>query len=240
MALYSFFSPSLLYPPSHIPRRLFCPKASLSSSSPESKASQSVSSATSTTTSPTPSVESRPPDPAFNYALTNPNGNPIVRIVRATESSIERGCIYIIDAYKVYWSSCVKGVHTGQMVLRLVEAIDVYLAGTVMLIFGMGLYGLFISNVPPDVPPTVDRALKGSSLFGMFAMKERPKWMKICSLDELKTKVGHVIVMILLVKMFERSKMVTIVTGLDLLCYSICIFLSSASLYILHNLHKSD
>ncbi|KAG4950633.1 hypothetical protein JHK85_044545 [Glycine max] len=288
MALYSFFSPSLLYPPSHIPRRLFCPKASLSSSSPESKASQSVSSATSTTTSPTPSVESRPPDPAFNYALTNPNGNPIVRIVRATESSIERlfhsveqvifdfrflallavggslagsllcflnGCIYIIDAYKVYWSSCVKGVHTGQMVLRLVEAIankmheslaaaDVYLAGTVMLIFGMGLYGLFISNVPPDVPPTVDRALKGSSLFGMFAMKGKhqrllrskivalalnqreglrlerkekgiqlshqsikPKWMKICSLDELKTKVGHVIVMILLVKMFERSKM---------------------------------
>lgn len=48
---------------------------------------------------------------------------------------------------------------------------DVYLAGTVMLIFGMGLYGLFISNVPPDVPPSVDRALKGSSLFGMFALK---------------------------------------------------------------------
>uniref|UniRef100_A0A803PA91 Uncharacterized protein n=1 Tax=Cannabis sativa TaxID=3483 RepID=A0A803PA91_CANSA len=140
----------------------------------------------------------------------------------------------------VYWSSCVKGIHTGQMVLRLVEAIDVYLAGTVMLIFGMGLYGLFISNVPPDVPSDVDRALRGSSLFGMFALKERPKWMKISSLDELKTKVGHVIVMILLVKMFERSKMVQITTGLDLLSYSVCIFLSSASLYILHNLHKGD
>ncbi|KAG8391194.1 hypothetical protein BUALT_Bualt01G0162400 [Buddleja alternifolia] len=126
------------------------------------------------------------------------------------------------------------------MVLKLVEAIDVYLAGTVMLIFGMGLYGLFISNVPPGGPPSTDRALKGSSLFGMFALKERPKWMKIDSLDELKTKVGHVIVMILLVKMFERSKMVMITTGLDLLSYSVCIFLSSASLYILHNLHKSD
>ncbi|KAG6502639.1 hypothetical protein ZIOFF_034925 [Zingiber officinale] len=150
------------------------------------------------------------------------------------------GCVYIVDAYKIYWTSCVKGVHTGQMVLRLVEAIDVYLAGTVMLIFGMGLYGLFISNVTPETPSDVDRALKGSSLFGMFALKERPKWMQISSLDELKTKVGHVIVMILLVKMFERSKMVTIATGMDLLCYSICIFLSSASLYILHNLHKSD
>jgi uncharacterized membrane protein YqhA len=150
------------------------------------------------------------------------------------------GCVYIGEAYKVYWSSCVKGIHTGQMVLRLVEAIDVYLAGTVMLIFGMGLHGLFISNEPPDVPASVDRSLKNSSLFGMFALKERPKWMKISSLDELKTKVGHVIVMILLVKMFERSKMVTISTGLDLLSYSVCIFLSSASLYILHNLHRSD
>ncbi|XP_059651899.1 uncharacterized protein LOC132299363 [Cornus florida] len=214
-----------------------------------------------------PFVESdRHREKGFNYALANPSGNPAARFFRATESSIERvifdfrflallavggslagsllcflnGCVYIVDAYKVYWGSCVKGIHTGKMVLRLVEAIDVYLAGTVMLIFGMGLYGLFISNVPYDVPSTSDRALKGSSLFGMFALKERPKWMKISSLDELKTKVGHVIVMILLVKMFERSKMVTIATGLDLLSYSVCIFLSSASLYILHNLHKSD
>lgn len=51
---------------------------------------------------------------------------------------------------------------------------DVYLAGTVMLIFGMGLYGLFISNIPNDGPPETDRALKGSSLFGMFALKVSP------------------------------------------------------------------
>ncbi|KAL3839309.1 hypothetical protein ACJIZ3_023900 [Penstemon smallii] len=122
------------------------------------------------------------------------------------------GCVYIFDAYRVYWTSCVKGIHTGKMVLLLVEAIGELL----MFIFGMGLYGLFISNSPSDIPSADDRALKGSSLFGMFALKERPKWMKISSLDELKTKVGHVIVMILLVKMFERSKMVTITMHLDL------------------------
>ncbi|KAJ1292179.1 hypothetical protein BS78_02G372400 [Paspalum vaginatum] len=150
------------------------------------------------------------------------------------------GCIFIKEAYQVYWSGCLNGVHTGQMVLKVVSAIDVYLAGTVMLIFGMGLYGLFISNASLDVPSESGRALSGSSLFGMFALKERPKWMKITSLDELKTKVGHVIVMILLMKIFERSKMVTIATGLDLLSYSMCIFLSSASLYILSNLNKGD
>ncbi|KAK9283076.1 hypothetical protein L1049_011305 [Liquidambar formosana] len=135
-----------------------------------------------------------------------------------------------------YWETRVE----EEVIQMPLSMLDVYLAGTVMLIFGMGLYGLFISNVSPDVPPSSDRALKGSSLFGMFALQERPKWMKISSLDELKTKVGHVIVMILLVKMFERSKMVKIITGTDLLSYSVCIFLSSASLYILHNLHKSE
>ncbi|XP_043693401.1 uncharacterized protein LOC122643895 [Telopea speciosissima] len=240
--------------------------SSSSSSSPEYSPTESVTSS-STPVTKKPFLEtSLPPKPSFNYALANPNGSPVVRFVHLAESSIEKaifdfrflallavggslagsllcflnGCVYIFDAYKVYWTGCLKGVHTGQMVLRLVEAIDVYLAGTVMLIFGMGLYGLFISNEPPGVSSKNDRVSKGSSLFGMFALKERPKWMKISSLDELKTKVGHVIVMILLVKMFEKSKMVTIATGLDLLSYSVCIFLSSASLYILHNLRKSE
>ncbi|XP_008802659.2 uncharacterized protein LOC103716445 [Phoenix dactylifera] len=247
-------------------RRL--PVACLSSSSSHGETTAEASHSTSSSTAPTPFVDpiAQNPDAGFKYELASePSGNTDDgRLARFTESTVERvifdfrflallavggslagsllcflnGCVYIVDAYKVYWTSCIKGVHTGKMVLRLVEAIDVYLAGTVMLIFGMGLYGLFISNVPPGLPSNIDRALLGSSLFGMFALKERPKWMKISSLDELKTKVGHVIVMILLVKMFERSKMVTIATGLDLLSYSVCIFLSSASLYILHNLHK--
>ncbi|PRQ54809.1 hypothetical protein RchiOBHm_Chr1g0317801 [Rosa chinensis] len=55
--------------------------------------------------------------------------------------------------------------------LALLAVGDIYLAGTVMLIFGMGLYGLFISNVPNDVPSSADCSVKGSSLFGMFALK---------------------------------------------------------------------
>jgi uncharacterized membrane protein YqhA len=61
--------------------------------------------------------------------------------------------------------------------------------------------------------------------------------MCIGSLDELKTKLGHVIVMILLVKMFEKSKRVLITSSIDLLGYSLSIFLSSTSLYVLHRLH---
>eukprot|EP01018_Ginkgo_biloba_P038807 Gb_37375 [translate_table: standard] len=57
----------------------------------------------------------------------------------------------------------------GDLILCIVS--DVYLAGTVMLIFAMGLYGLFISNVPRGTPADQDRALLNSSLFGMFTLK---------------------------------------------------------------------
>lgn len=56
----------------------------------------------------------------------------------------------------------------GLMKLWLMRS-DVYLVGTVMLIFGMGLYGLFISNGTYD--PESDRALENTTLFGMFALK---------------------------------------------------------------------
>ncbi|AES69612.1 hypothetical protein MTR_3g032170 [Medicago truncatula] len=69
-----------------------------------------------------------------------------------------RGAMLLHRAYKVYWSSCVKGVHSGKMVLPQVDAIDVYLECVYM-------YGLFISNAPHDMSPSVDR-----SLFGMFAL----------------------------------------------------------------------
>ncbi len=48
---------------------------------------------------------------------------------------------------------------------------DVYLFGTVLLIFGMGVYGLFISNVSSDTKAADDRALQNTSLFGLFLLK---------------------------------------------------------------------
>jgi hypothetical protein len=71
----------------------------LSSSSPDSKAPSSSSSSpqsvpSSNTTTSIPYVESRPPEPAFNYAFANTNGNPLAGMVRNTESTIER----------VFWS----------------------------------------------------------------------------------------------------------------------------------------
>ncbi|KAG0607856.1 hypothetical protein M758_8G060400 [Ceratodon purpureus] len=150
-----------------------------------------------------------------------------------------KGCGFVLDSYTAYFGMCLNGLHTGKVILRLVEAVEIYLVGTVMLIFGMGLFGLFISN-GSDQRGQGDRALRNTTLFGMFALTKRPLWMQITTLDTLKTKLGHCIVMILIVKLFEKSKTVCIASSVDLLLYSIAIFLAAGSLYVLQQLHANQ
>lgn len=49
--------------------------------------------------------------------------------------------------------------------------VDTYLLGTVMLVFGMGLYELFISNLTTSETISHDSVSNRSSLFGMFPLK---------------------------------------------------------------------
>eukprot|EP00252_Welwitschia_mirabilis_P016409 TRINITY_DN361_c0_g1_i1.p1 TRINITY_DN361_c0_g1~~TRINITY_DN361_c0_g1_i1.p1 ORF type:complete len:264 (+),score=46.36 TRINITY_DN361_c0_g1_i1:388-1179(+) len=91
------------------------------------------------------------------------------------------GCVYVVDSFRIYWTNCLRGIHTGQMVLRLVEAVDMYLAGTVMLIFGLGLYGLFIRDLHGDEPSDNDNSIVNSSFFGMFTLKHQRRVQKCLS-----------------------------------------------------------
>ncbi|KAF3604778.1 hypothetical protein F2Q69_00033496 [Brassica cretica] len=130
-------------------------------------------------------------------------------------------------------------VNRGKVILLLVEAIDTYLLGTVMLVFGMGLYELFISNLTTSETISHDSVSNRSSLFGMFPLKERPQWLEVKTVSELKTKLGHVIVMLLLIGLFDKSRKVAITSVADLLCISASIFLSSACLFLLSRLNGS-
>ncbi|XP_062229797.1 uncharacterized protein LOC133927371 [Phragmites australis] len=140
-----------------------------------------------------------------------------------------QGCVYVMDAFIEYY------LHGGgKVILMLVEAIDMFLIGMAMFVFGTGLYELFISNM--DIAKS---SSYGSNLFGLFRLPERPKWLVIQSVNDLKTKLGHVIVMVLLVGIFEKSKRVTITSCTDLFCFAASIFLSSGCLYLLSRLHTT-
>ncbi|KAJ3690885.1 hypothetical protein LUZ61_020049 [Rhynchospora tenuis] len=147
----------------------------------------------------------------------------------SAEAIIEKGCVYVYDSFAEHF------VSGGKVITMLVEAIDVYLIGTVMLVFGMGLYELFICNL--DIAKT---SSYGSNLLGLFRLPERPKWLAIKSVNELKTKLGHVIVMVLLIGLFENSKKIAIETPTDLLCFAASILLSSGCLYLLSKLNHAE
>jgi len=103
-----------------------------------------------------------------------------------------------------------------QIVGGLIGAVDLYLMAVVMFIFGFGLYELFISEI--DV---AKRA--GAS-----------KILEIHSLDELKDKLGKVIVMVLVVNFFQRVLFTTYSGALDLVYFAISILALAISLYFLH------
>ncbi|KAF8772105.1 hypothetical protein HU200_006099 [Digitaria exilis] len=134
-----------------------------------------------------------------------------------------QGFVNVMNAFVEYY------LHGGgKVILMLVEAIDMFLIGTVMLVFGTGLYELFVSNMDMSY---------GSNLFGLFDLPGRPKWLVIDSVNDLKTKLGHVIVMSLLVGIFEKSKRVAITSCADLFCFAASIFFSSGCLYLLSRLN---
>ncbi|KAM6574650.1 hypothetical protein CsatA_022977 [Cannabis sativa] len=143
---------------------------------------------------------------------------------------VKNGCAYVVQSFVEYI------VNHGKVIMLLVEAIDVYLLGTVMLVFGMGLYELFVSNLGTAKSLSEEKGPYASNLFGLFTLKERPNWLDIKTVNELKTKVGHVIVMLLLIGLLDKCKKASINTPLDLLCFSASVLLSSGCLFLLSKL----
>ena len=102
-------------------------------------------------------------------------------------------------------------------VTHVVEIVDGYLLGTVMLIFALGLYELFISNI---------ESAKGD--------KVSSNVLVIDSLDDLKARLAKVILMILVVKFFEHAISMHYETPLSLLYLAGGIALIGLALYLTH------
>lgn len=105
-----------------------------------------------------------------------------------------------------------------KQVVFFVEAIDGYLFATVLIIFSIGLYELFINKIDPV-------SLKDDN---------RPNWLKISSIDDLKNSLAKVILMILVVSFFEHSIELEYHTVLDLFYLSVGTLLLSGALYLTH------
>jgi uncharacterized membrane protein YqhA len=102
-------------------------------------------------------------------------------------------------------------------VTHVVEIIDGYLLATILLIFALGLYELFIS--------TIDKAEQSETSSNVLL---------IHSLDDLKNRLAKVILMILIVKFFEHAIAMKFDSALDLLYLAAGIALIGLALYLSH------
>ncbi len=102
-------------------------------------------------------------------------------------------------------------------VTHVVEIIDGYLLATILLIFSLGLYELFIGKIEK-----AEQFETSSSV------------LLIESLDDLKNRLAKVILMILIVKFFEHAIAMKFVAALDLLYLAGGIALIGLALYFSH------
>ncbi|CAL0312215.1 unnamed protein product [Lupinus luteus] len=147
---------------------------------------------------------------------------------------IQRGCFLVIESYKHYFQTLSHTLEQGHLVHLLIEAIDMFLIGTALLIFGVSLYVMFVGPRAAEK----ESLPYGSNLFGLFYMKTAPRWVGKKSIEEVKLKIGHAVMMILQVGVLEKLKDIPLVTGLDLACFAAALFTSSASIFVLSRLHR--
>ena len=109
-----------------------------------------------------------------------------------------------------------KALH-DETITHVVEVVDGYLLATFMLIFALGMYELFVSDI--------DEA---------HGSKTSSKILVIESLDDLKSRLAKVILMILIVTLFEAALKMNLTTPLDLLYLGGAIALVGVALFFTH------
>ena len=121
----------------------------------------------------------------------------------------------VVHMLQLIWSYVFSGSHAirNDLVMVVVEILDTFLLGAVLLIFAFGLYELFISNL--------DEASKSEA---------GGKILIISSIDSLKSKLGKVILMMLIIKVFSFFSEIKPVTTLDLLYMGITVVLIAGAL----------
>ena len=106
----------------------------------------------------------------------------------------------------------------NDLLFTIISSIDTFLIGIVLLIFGFGIYELFISEID-------------------FAKdKFSQSTLKINNLDQLKNKIIKVVIIVLIVKFFEKVLKLTanFSTSLDILYFALAILSICLGYYLIN------
>ena len=123
----------------------------------------------------------------------------------------------VVDVYKFMFHHYHPENFHAEIIGGIIGAVDLYLIAVVMLIFAFGLYELFISKIDD-----AENSETGSKI------------LAIHSLDELKDKLGKVVVMVLIVSFFKKVINMSFSTPLEMLYLAGSILALALALYFMH------
>ncbi|AVB75669.1 putative membrane protein YqhA [Methanococcus maripaludis] len=156
----------------------------------------------------------------FELALWNSRFIVVLAVIFGTLGSIMlflAGSAEIFHTIISYFSDPMNSDQHNQILIGVIGAVDLYLIGVVLLIFSFGIYELFISKI--DIAR---------------ADGEVSNILEIYTLDELKSKIIKVIIMVLVVSFFQRVLSMHFETSLDMIYMAISIFAISLGVYFMH------
>lgn len=104
--------------------------------------------------------------------------------------------------------------HAENPVVKTIQALDASLLSAVFVIFALGLYELFIAEL--------------KIVNGVF-----DKVLEVTDLDDLKSKLGKVVVMLLIVKFFELAQLMETKTPLEMIQFAGAIALLALALWFI-------
>lgn len=163
---------------------------------------------------------------AFEHVLYSTRYLSILAVIGSLVSSVAlflRGCMVVFESIRHFFIDLARGEvdpNYEKMFEELVSSVDIFLFALVLIIFGVGVYELFITKIDP-----VERE-----------NDTRPSWLRISSVDDLKSSLGKVILMVLIVSFFKHTLELSKEQWepITLLYLSIGILLIAAALYLTH------
>ncbi|KAM0831237.1 hypothetical protein ACQ4PT_019960 [Festuca glaucescens] len=131
------------------------------------------------------------------------------------------GCGVVVESFLLQFRAMSQVVDKAEIIKLLIEALDMFLIGTALLTFGMGMYGMFYGSQSVVQKPIYQKLKEGA---------------RLQSIVQAKSRFGHAILLLLQAGVLEKFKSVPLVTGLDMACFAGAVLASSAGVFLLSKL----
>jgi uncharacterized membrane protein YqhA len=102
-----------------------------------------------------------------------------------------------------------------EVITGVIKAADSYLIAAILLLFGLGLYELFINHLN-----AADRS------------EVAPRLLVVRSLDDLKDRIAKLILLVLIIELFQYALRLNYTAPQDLLVLSVTILLVGIAMYV--------